>query len=186
MMQLRFQTRMLKVRQQLHCCVICIYLLKRSVTNTLILNPPKTTDFAIMFLPTEGLYAEVLRQSGEIENFQHKYRVIIAGPTTFSAILSSLRMGFRTLAIEKRSSEVWKIFGAVKTEFGKYGDILTKVKKHLQTASDTIEDTGVRTRAIERNLRKVEQLPTDETSEFLSLSGTIIENDLEVKDTKPN
>jgi DNA recombination protein RmuC len=128
------------------------------------IEPPQTTDFAIMFLPTEGLYSEVLRQPGMVENLQQKFRVVVAGPTTLAAILNSLRMGFRTLAIEKRSSEVWTILSAVKTEFGKFGDVLLKVKKQLDTASNTIEKTGARTRAMERKLRGVEELPTDEST----------------------
>lgn len=138
------------------------------------LNPPDTTDFAIMFLPTEGLYAEVLRQSGQVEKIQQDYRIVVAGPTTLSAILSSLRIGFRTLAIEKRSSEVWKVLSAVKTEFGKFGDVLAKVQRQLNTASNTIEQTGVRTRSMERKLRAVEELPSEETAEILELpdSGT--------------
>ena len=133
------------------------------------LNPPDTTDFAIMFLPTEGLYAEVLRQPGQVEKIQQDYRIVIAGPTTLSAILNSLRIGFRTLAIEKRSSEVWKILAAVKTEFGKFGHVLTAVKRQLNTASNTIEQTGVRTRAMERKLRAVEELPSEETTQILNL-----------------
>ena len=139
------------------------------------LNPPDTTDFAIMFLPTEGLYAEVLRQPGQVEKIQQDYRIVIAGPTTLSAILSSLRVGFRTLAIEKRSSEVWKVLSAVKTEFGKFGDVLTKVQRQLNTASNTIEQTGMRTRAMERKLRAVEELPTEETAEILELPDSGIE-----------
>ena len=139
------------------------------------LNPPDTTDFAIMFLPTEGLYAEVLRQPGQVEKIQQDYRIVIAGPTTLSAILSSLRVGFRTLAIEKRSSEVWKVLSAVKTEFGKFGDVLTKVQRQLNTASNTIEQTGMRTRAMERKLRAVEGLPTEETAEILELPDSGIE-----------
>lgn len=131
------------------------------------IDPPKTTDFAIMFLPTEGLYAEVLRQPGQVEKIQQNYRIVIAGPTTLSAILSSLRIGFRTLAIEKRSSEVWKILATVKMEFGKFGDMLTKVKKQLNTVSNTIEQTGVRTRAMERKLRDVEKLPAEATDKML-------------------
>ncbi len=134
------------------------------------LNPPGTTDFAIMFLPTEGLYSEVLRQPGQIEKIQQNYRVVIAGPTTLSAILNSLRMGFRTLAIEKRSSEVWNVLAAVKTEFGKFGGILDKVKKQLTAASNTIDQTDVRTRAITRKLRDVEQLPADSSEEVLGFS----------------
>lgn len=138
------------------------------------LDPPHTTDFAIMFLPTEGLYSEVLRHPGMVEKLQHDFRVVVAGPTTLSAILNSLRMGFRTLAIEKRSSEVWKILSAVKTEFGKFGDVLTKVKKQLDTASNTIETTEVRTRAMERKLRDVEALPSDRASELLELDSNIL------------
>jgi DNA recombination protein RmuC len=133
------------------------------------IEPPKTTDFAIMFLPTEGLYAEILRQPGQVEKIQQDYRIVIAGPTSLSAILSSLRIGFRTLAIEKRSSEVWKILAAVKTEFGKFGDVLSKVKRQLNTASNTIDQTGIRTRAMERRLRAVEELPPDSTAEILEL-----------------
>jgi DNA recombination protein RmuC len=133
------------------------------------LNPPATTDFAIMFLPTEGLYAEVLRQPGQVEKIQQDYRIVVAGPTTLSAILSSLRIGFRTLAIEKRSSEVWKILAAVKTEFGKFGHVLTTVKRQLHTASNTLEQTGVRTRAMERKLRAVEEMPSEKTSQILEL-----------------
>lgn len=139
------------------------------------LNPPETTDFAIMFMPTEGLYAEVLRQPGQVEKIQQDYRIVVAGPTTLSAILSSLRIGFRTLAIEKRSSEVWKVLAAVKTEFGKFGDVLSKVKRQLNTASNTIEQTGMRTRAMERKLRAVEELPTEETAEILELPDPGIE-----------
>lgn len=134
------------------------------------IEPPKTTDFAIMFLPTEGLYAEVLRQPGQVEKIQQDYRVVIAGPTTLSAILNSLRIGFRTLAIEKRSSEVWKVLAAVKTEFGKFGDVLSRVKKQLDTASNTIDQTGVRTRAMARKLREVEELPLGATAKMLELA----------------
>ena len=134
------------------------------------LDPPGTTDFAIMFLPTEGLYAEILRQPGLMEKLQQTFRVVVAGPTTLSAILSSLRMGFRTLAIEKRSSEVWHVLAAVKTEFGKFGDVLAKVKNHLDAASNTIDQTGVRTRAMKRKLREVEQLPMDASEKLLGLS----------------
>ena len=134
------------------------------------LDPPGTTDFAIMFLPTEGLYAEILRQPGLMEKLQQTSRVLVAGPTTLSAILSSLRMGFRTLAIEKRSSEVWNVLAAVKTEFGKFGDVLAKVKNHLDAASNTIDQTGVRTRAMKRKLREVEQLPIDASEKLLGIS----------------
>ena len=139
------------------------------------LNPPATTDFAIMFLPTEGLYAEVLRQPGQVEKIQQDYRIVVAGPTTLSAILNSLRIGFRTLAIEKRSSEVWKVLSAVKTEFGKFGDVMTKVQRQLNTASNTIKQTRVRTRSMERKLRAVEELPTEETAKILELPDYGIE-----------
>ena len=123
-----------------------------------------------MFLPTEGLYAEILRQPGLMEKLQQTYRVVLAGPTTLAAILSSLRMGFRTLAIEKRSSEVWNVLAAVKTEFGKFADVLAKVKNQLDAASNTIAQTGVRTRAMKRKLRAVEQLPMDASEKLLGLS----------------
>lgn len=125
------------------------------------LAPPHTTDFAVLFLPTEGLYAEVLRRPGLADTLQRECRVVIAGPTTLTALLNSLQMGFRTLAIEKRSSEVWQLLGAVKTEFGKFGDVLDKVKEKLDQASKTIDSAGVRTRAIERRLRGVEALPAE-------------------------
>ena len=120
---------------------------------------PCTTDFALLFLPIEGLYAEVIRRPGLFDSLQRDYRVTLTGPTTLTAILNSLQMGFRTLAIEKRSSEVWQVLGAVKTEFGKFGDVLAKTKKKLDEASRTIEQAEVRTRAIDRSLRKVESLP---------------------------
>jgi len=123
------------------------------------INPPRTTDFGILYLPTEGLYAEVLRREGLFDSLQREYRVTVVGPTTLGALLNSLQMGFRTLAIQKRSSEVWGILGAVKTEFGKFGDVLTSVQKKLTEASATIDKAGVRTRAITRKLREVEELP---------------------------
>lgn len=123
------------------------------------IDPPATTDFAIMFLPTEGLYAEVLRRPGLADDLQREYRVLVTGPTSLAALLNSLQMGFRTLAIEKRSGEVWSLLGAVKTEFGKFGDILDKTQKKLQEASNTIETAASRTRTIERKLRKVQELP---------------------------
>ena len=133
------------------------------------ISPPNTTDFAIMFLATEGLYAEVLRQPAFIEDLQHRYRVVVAGPTTLAAILSSLRLGFQTLAIEQRAVEVWRVLGAIKTEFGKFGDVLDKVKRHIDLAGQTIEKTGVRSRAIERKLRSVEKLTEPEALEILAL-----------------
>jgi DNA recombination protein RmuC len=126
-------------------------------------HPPRTTDFAIMFLPTEGLYAEAIRRPGLADELQRTHRIIIAGPTTLTAILSSLQMGFRTLAIQQRSSEVWQVLGAVKAEFGKFGDVLGSVKKKLQEASNHIEKAEVRSRAIDRRLRDVEALPGAET-----------------------
>jgi len=131
--------------------------------------PPKTTDFAIMFLPTEGLYAEVLRVPGLITELLQRYRIVVAGPTTLAAILNSLRMGFRTLAIEKHSSEVWEVLGAVKSEFGKFGGVMDKLKRQLNTAAKTVDETGVRTRAMERRLRTVEELPSEEASVQLGL-----------------
>jgi DNA recombination protein RmuC len=133
--------------------------------------PPHTTDFAIMFLATEGLYAEVLRQPALVDDLQQRYRVVVAGPTTLTAILSSLRMGFQTLAIEQRASDVWRVLGAVKTEFGKFGAVLDKVKKQLSAASRSIDETDVRTRALERQLRVVEQLPGVEATRVLDLPG---------------
>lgn len=135
--------------------------------STKYLDPPQTTDFAIMFLPVEGLFAEVLRIPGLMDLLQRQYRVVVSGPTTLSAMLNSLQMGFRTLAIEKRSSEVWKILGAVKTEFGRFGDILDKTRDKLSQAAGTLENASVRTRAIERKLRSVEVLPADEVSKTL-------------------
>ncbi|MBC8292711.1 MAG: DNA recombination protein RmuC [Proteobacteria bacterium] len=133
------------------------------------LDPPRTTDFAFLFLPTEGLYAEVVREPGLVEDLQASHRVVIAGPTTLLAQLNSLRLGFRTLAIEKRSSEVWEVLGAVKSEFGKFGDVLAKVKKQLNTAANTIEQTETRTRAMERKLRSVEELPDSSAVGLLGL-----------------
>lgn len=133
------------------------------------LCPPNTTDFAIMFLPTEGLYAEVIRNPSLVDDLQHRYHVSVAGPTTLAALLNALRMGFQTLAIEQQSAEVWKILAAVKTEFSKFGDILDKVKRQLGTAARTLEETGVRTRAMERRLRGIESLPEAEASQVLDL-----------------
>ncbi|MGN6490789.1 MAG: DNA recombination protein RmuC [Agriterribacter sp.] len=131
------------------------------------INPPYTTDFAIMFVPTEGLYAEILRRTGLFESLQREYRITVVGPTNLVAFLSSLQMGFRTLAIEKRSSEVWQLLGAVKTEFGNFGTVLEKTKRKLEEAAATIDKAGVRTRAIERQLRKVEALPREQSAAML-------------------
>ncbi len=133
------------------------------------ISPPSTTDFGIMFLATEGLYAEVLRHPALVEDLQHQYRVVVAGPTTLAAILSSLRMGFQTLAIEQRTAEVWRVLGATKTAFGKFGEVLNKVKHHIDMAGKTIDKTGARTRDIERRLRSVERVPEPEALEILAL-----------------
>ena len=127
--------------------------------NEKYVEPPHTTDFAILFLPTEGLYAEVLRRPGLMESLQRDHRITLAGPTTLMAILSSLQMGFRTLALEKRSSEVWQVLGAVKNEFSKFGDVLAKVKAQTETVLKTLDTAQVRSRAMDRALRKVETLP---------------------------
>lgn len=125
-------------------------------------EPPYTTDFAILYLPTEGLYAEALRRAGLADGLQRDFRVSIAGPTTLAALLNSLQMGFRTLAIEQRSSEVWGVLGAIKTEFGKFGEALESTRKKLEQATRSIESAGVRTRQIERKLKGVEALPVVE------------------------
>ncbi|MCS7015848.1 MAG: DNA recombination protein RmuC [Gemmatales bacterium] len=138
--------------------------------------PPHTTDFAIMFLPTEGLYGEILRQPGLVDELLRTYRVVVAGPTTLGAILSSLRMGFQTLAIERRAAEVWRVLGAVKTEFRNFADVLRKVKRHLQHASSAIDRTDQRRRVMEQRLQDVEQLPSDEAVSLLQLS---VQEDLE-------
>jgi DNA recombination protein RmuC len=124
------------------------------------LDPPNTTDFAILFLPTEGLYAEVLRQPGLLDQMQREHRIVITGPTTLAAILNSLQIGFRTLTIEKRSSEVWNLLGVVKKEFGQFAVILEKTQKKLQEASNTMDDAAKKTRTIEQKLKKVEGLPS--------------------------
>jgi DNA recombination protein RmuC len=131
------------------------------------LDPPGTTDFGIMFLPTEGLYAEVLRRTGLFETLQREFKVILTGPTTLAALLNSLQMGFKTLAIEKRSSEVWALLGAVKTEFATFGAVLVKTKKKLDEASNTIDAAATRTRVIERKLRTVHELPAAEAVKLL-------------------
>lgn len=125
------------------------------------INPPRTTDFALMFLPTEGLFAEAIRRAGLMEQLQRECRVVFAGPTTLGALLNSLQMGFRTLAIQKRSSEVWNLLAGVKAEFGKFGDSLSAVKDKLDQAARKMEDVDVRSRAITRRLNKVEELPAN-------------------------
>ena len=132
--------------------------------------PPHTTDFAVMFLPTEGLYAEVIRRAGLVDLLQREHRVVLAGPTTVTALLNSLQMGFRTLAIEQRSSEVWKVLGAVKSEFGKFAGILEKAEKQISTVGKSLGEASRKTRTIERRLRGVEQLPSDESRQLLGTS----------------
>jgi DNA recombination protein RmuC len=133
--------------------------------------PPHSTDFAVMFLPTEGLFAEVIRRPGLVDWLQRECRVIVAGPTTLVSLLTSLRMGFRSLAIQQRSSEVWKVLSAVKTEFEKFGGVLDKVQKKLEEAQKVVEDAGIRRRAMDRKLRGVEVLPEAEASVLLELAS---------------
>lgn len=137
--------------------------------------PPETTDFGILYLPTEGLYAEITQRPGLQELLQREYRVMVAGPNTVAALLNSLQMGFRTLAIEKRSSEVWQILGSVKNEFGKFGDLLDKTHKKLQEASNTIETAASKSRTIERKLDKVQDLPAGTTVEPVALVQSALE-----------
>ena len=142
------------------------------------LDPPFTTDFGIMFLPFENIYAEVIRRTALVEQLQREFRVIVTGPTTLGAILNSLQMGFRTLAIEKRSSEVWTVLAAVKTEFGKFGGMLEKVQKNLETAGSQLDEViGKRTRAIERKLRGVQELPADQSANILAIGDTLSDDD---------
>ncbi|HEX5286979.1 MAG TPA: DNA recombination protein RmuC [Polaromonas sp.] len=140
----------------------------RSISEKYI-EPPYTTDFAILFLPTEGLYAEVLRRPGLMESLQRDHRITLAGPTTLLAMLSSLQMGFRTLALEKRSSEVWQVLGAVKTEFGKFGDVLAKVKSQTETVLNTLSTAEQRSRVMGKALRNVEALPEIDSVRLIPL-----------------
>ena len=142
------------------------------------IDPPHTTDFGIMFLPVEGLYAEVLRRPGLCDSLQRDYRIVVTGPTTLAALLNSLQMGFRTLAIEKRSSEVWELLGAVKTQFSKFGEVLAKTKKKLQEASNTIDQAEVRTRVISRKLSKVQELPLGDSSKLIEPAADDDDDDL--------
>ncbi len=137
------------------------------------IDPPYSTDFGILFLPIEGLYAEVLRINGLHDLIQREYRVLIAGPTTLAALLNSLQMGFRTLAVEKRSSEVWSLLGTVKAEFGKFGSVLEKTQKKLQEAGNTIEQAATRTRVIERQLKDVQTLPEAEATQYVDSVSSI-------------
>lgn len=145
-------------------------------------HPPASTDFAIMFLATEGLFAEVLRHPSVVSDLQQQYRVVVAGPTTLAAILTSLRMGFQTLVVEQRAADVWRVLGAVKTEFGKFGDVLDKVQRQLTTASRTIEETGQRSRAMEKKLRSAERLPEAEAAMVLELP---VEDEADATDASP-
>jgi DNA recombination protein RmuC len=130
-------------------------------------EPPHTTEFALLFLPTEGLYAEVLRRPGLVESLQREHRIVVTGPTTLAAILNSLQMGFRTLAMQQRSAEVWQVLGAVKTEFGKFGEVLARLKEQLAAASNTIDKAETRTRQMSKALRGVEALPAEESARLL-------------------
>ena len=140
----------------------------KSMTEKYI-QPPYTTDFAILFLPSEGLYAEVLRRPGLMDTLQRDYRVTLAGPTTLLAMLNSLQMGFRTLALEQRSSEVWQVLGAVKTEFGKFGDVLSKIKSNAETMLNTVSSAEQRSRVMGKALRNVEALPELDSARLLPL-----------------
>ena len=135
------------------------------------IEPPYTTDFAILFLPTEGLYAEVLRRPGLMESLQRDHRITLAGPTTLLAMLSSLQMGFRTLALEKRSSEVWQVLGAVKTEFGKFGDVLARVKSQTETVLNTLSSAEQRSRVMGKALRNIEALPEVDAARLIPLDN---------------
>ncbi|HPP33826.1 MAG TPA: DNA recombination protein RmuC, partial [Ignavibacteriales bacterium] len=143
------------------------------------IDPPNTTDFALMFVPTEGLYAEILRRPGLFQTIQQEYKVIVVGPTNLEALLNSLQMGFRTLAIEKRTSEVWEILGAIKTEFGKFGDLLDKTKKKLQEAANVIDDAGKKTRTIQRKLKDVQSLPSEKSQLLLNLGDDLLDEENE-------
>lgn len=144
--------------------------------------PPHTTDFAVLYLPTEGLYAEVIRRQGLLDDLQRKCRIVVAGPTVLLAILNSLRMGFRTLAIQKRSGEIWQLLAAVKTEFGKYGDVLDKVQKKLHEASDQIENVSRRKRAIDRKLKGIEQIPDLQAEGLLEIGSEPVDATDDVAD----
>lgn len=148
------------------------------------IEPPFTTDFAIMFLPTEGLYAEVLRRPGLMQALQRDYRITLAGPTTLLAMLSSLQMGFRTLALEKRSSEVWQVLGAVKAEFGKFGDVLAKVKTQTETVLKTLGGAQTRSRAVGRVLRQVEALPEAQVHRLIPADPSLGAGDTSVSELK--
>jgi DNA recombination protein RmuC len=153
-------SRALEVRIRTEAKSICEYYL----------SPPHTTDFAILFLPIESLYAEVLRRPGLMDNLQRDFRVTLAGPTTLLAMLNSLHMGFRTLALERQASEVWKVLGAVKTEFDRYGEWVARIKEQVQKASDTIDKADTRTKQMRRALKVVEALPDAQAQAVLPLA----------------
>jgi DNA recombination protein RmuC len=135
------------------------------------IEPPHTTDFAILFVPSESLFAEILRRPGLVDVLNRERRVVIAGPTTLFAMLNTLQMGFRTLAIEQRSAEVWRLLGAVKTEFGRFGEWLTKVREQVRTVSNTLDNADTRTRQMQRALKAVEALPNEQAAHILPLGG---------------
>ena len=150
--------------------------LERTIKNEaatisrLYIDVPHTTDFAILFLATEGLYAEVLRRPGLMEELQNKYRVMVCGPTTITAFLNTLRMGFRTIALDKRAAEVWKVLGAAKTQYETFETVLGKVRKKLDEAGNTLDEAQRRNNIIRKNLRKVEGLEAEESASVLGLS----------------
>lgn len=146
------------------------------------INPPRTTDIAILFLPTESLYAEILRRPGFFEQLQREYHVTLAGPTTLAAILNALQMGFRSIAIEKRTSEVWQILQAIRTEFSRYGEVIKKLRKQLNTAANTVDDLGKRSRVMDQKLRQVETIPVDAAEAILSMDGSILNDEPEDED----
>ena len=146
------------------------------------IETPYTTDFGIMFLPTESLYCEVLKNTALIETLSQKYRVVVSGPTTFVALLNSLQMGFRTLAIEKRSSEVWNLLGTVKSEFEKFGDLLDKTNKKLQEIGNTMAKASTKTRVIQRKLKDVVALPVSDEDEFYGLDAALADSMVEAED----
>ena len=153
--------------------------------RTKYVDPPNTTDFAVLYLATEGLYAEVTRQPDLVAEIQERHRVMVAGPTTLAALLSSLQMGFRTLAVEQRAAEVWEVLAAVKTEFGKFGRVLERLEKQLARAGSTVEKAQVRTRAMARRLEAVEKLPESGTGDVLGLPDAETEPDPDEGDRRP-
>lgn len=148
------------------------------------LSPPHTTDFGILFLPTEGLYAEVVKRPGLVDDLQRLHRVTVAGPVTLNTLLNALQLGFKTLALEKRSSEVWQVLSAVKTEFGKFGDVLAKTKDTLQRAAKNLENAEVRSRAMQRKLKTVDELPESQATQVLGLAE-LVQEALDAEDQDP-